>query len=277
MTAPLREMAACAHHFARGRFDVRVSRYAERGDETGELASAFNAMADSLEKAEEVRRGFIANVSHELKTPMTTIAGYIDGILDGTVPPARERETLGVVRDEVMRLSRLVRRMVELSRLETGALDLSPQVFDAAELMRRVLLGFEGRIEDKRLDVQAELSETEVKALADPDSIVQVLTNLLDNAVKFADEGGLLALSLYQKAGVITISVKNSGATIPEEDLPFVFERFYKADRSRSSDRKGLGLGLFLVKSLLGAQGQTVAVHSKDGVTEFRFTLASAR
>ena len=273
MTMPLRDMALCAHHFAQGRFDVRVARWSSRHDEIGELARAFNTMADALEKSEELRRGFIANVSHELKTPMTTIAGYIDGILDGTVPMEQSKKMLTIVRDEIMRLSRLVRRTMELSRLDTGEMEFTPTVFDACEHLRRILLGFEARIEDKKLVVQAELPDTPVNVYADPDSIVQVITNLLDNAVKFADEGGLLCVAVRQKGGRVTVSIKNTGDTIPEEDIPFVFERFYKADRSRSKDRAGLGLGLFLVKALLGAQGQSISVVSNESGTEFTFTL----
>lgn len=277
MTMPLRDMAVCAHRFAQGRFDVRVERWASREDETGELANAFNKMADSLEKAEALRRGFIANVSHELKTPMTTIAGYIDGILDGTVPKDREQETLTIVRDEVMRLSRLVRRMMDISRLETGEMDFTPTVFDACEHIRRILLGYESRIDAKKLEVEVDLPDTEVKVYADHDSIVQVVTNLLDNAVKFANEGGLLAVSLRSKGGKVTVSIKNTGAVIPSEDVPFVFERFYKADLSRSKDKAGLGLGLFICKSLLGAQGQSISVKSENDMTEFTFTLQPAK
>ena len=277
MTLPLRDMAAAAHRFAQGRFDVRVARWGGREDETGELARAFNAMADALEKSEDLRHGFISNVSHELKTPMTTIAGYIDGLLDGTVPPERSREVLTVVRDEVMRLSRLVRRMMDLSRLDAGELALSAKVFDICEHVRRTLLGFEARIEAKELTVEVLLPDTQVNVYADPDSIIQVMTNLLDNAVKFAEEKGLLSVAVRQKAGRVTVSVKNSGQVIPAEDLPFVFERFYKADRSRSQDKTGLGLGLFLIKSLLGAQGQSISVTSENGLTEFVFTLPPAR
>ena len=277
-TKPLRQMAACARSFERGDFSARADTEEMQDGEVYDLAQAFNGMAETLQRGEELRRGFIANVSHELKTPMTTISGYIGGILDGTVPEDRRGETLQTVQEEVMRLSRLVESSASLSRLQTGQLELHPRPFDAAELSLRVLLGFEPRIEEKGLSVKLDVPEPEtLYVYADPDSVTQVLTNLLDNAVKFSAPGGELSLSVRTSAGKARVSVGSQGPTIPAEDLPYVFDRFYKADRSRSRDRTGLGLGLFLVRSILNAHNESISVSSKGGRTVFCFTLTESR
>ena len=278
LSRPLRQMAACAHSFAHGDFSIRVPDARAGDGESTELSYAFNAMADALSNAEELRRGFIANVSHELKTPMTTISGFLGGILDGTIPPEHHEETIRLVREEVMRLSRMVSSMTNLSRLQTGQLDVKVKSFDIGELALRVLLSFEAKINDRGLLVEINIAEGEgLMVTADPDSIVQVLTNLLDNAVKFSERGGTLELAIYAKGGKAHISVKNGGAGIPEKDLPYIFDRYHKADRSRSADRSGLGLGLFIVKSILNAHNEDIHVSSESGETVFTFTLTETK
>lgn len=275
---PLRQMASCAHCFGRGDFSARADVEELADGEIRELAQAFNGMADALGRGEELRRGFIANVSHELKTPMTTISGFIGGILDGTISEEKRDDTLAIVRDEVMRLSRLVESTANLSRLQTGQLELHPRPFDIAELSLRVLLGLEGRINEKGLAVNLDVPETDTLFVqADPDSITQVLTNLLDNAVKFSEPGSELRLSIRSASGKVRVSVTNHGAAIPQDDLPYIFDRFYKADRSRSRDRTGLGLGLFLVRSIINAHNEDITVTSEDGCTEFAFTLTESK
>lgn len=279
MARPLRDMAACAQNFAQGNFTARVNRWVQRGDEVGELACAFNAMADALSKQEDLRRGFIANVSHELKTPMTIIAGYIGGLLDGTIPPERETETLNLVRDEVLRLSRLVSSMTRISMLQSGGPDeVRLKSFDICEMTMRALLGMEGSINEKELEVELVLPEQQVAyVLSEPDGMVQVLTNLLDNAVKFSDRGGRLTVSIARSGGQYIISVLNTGPVIPPREIPYIFDRFHKTDRSRSMDRGGLGLGLYLVKNILGAQKVDIFVRSENGETEFRFALPEGK
>ena len=277
IVSPLRQMSQCARSFAHGDFSVRVDDRALHEEEVRELALSFNAMADALQNGEALRRGFIANVSHELKTPMTTIAGYIGGILDDTIPEDKRAGTLTLVQEEIMRLSRLVAGMTNLTRLQTEQLDLRPRPFDVADMAVRILLGFENKINDKDLNVDLAFSEADVLfALADPDSITQVLTNLLDNAVKFADPGTDLQMRIGAHGGKAHISITNTGPTIPPEDLPYIFDRFHKADRSRSHDRTGLGLGLFLARSILHAHNEDIHVSSEDGRTEFSFTLTEA-
>ena len=227
MAQPLDEMAVAAKKFAHGDFSARVTDDG-RTDEVGALISAFNTMADSLETSEQRRNAFIANVSHELKTPMTTIAGFADGILDGTIPKDQEDKYLATIADETRRLSRLVRSMLDMSRLESTGEDLTRRrEFDISE--------------------------------------------------KFAAPGSTLCVSLWKSEGKAYVSVRDHGETIPPDDLTFIFDRFHKSDRSRSLDRDGVGLGLYLVKSILDAHGEDIAVTSRDGVTEFVFTLTLAK
>ena len=276
-TRPLTEMAEAARKFGRGEFDVRVNNYKDRCDEIGELAEAFNSMANSLAKVESQRADFIANVSHELKTPMTTIAGFAEGILDGTIPPEKERDALNVVVSETRRLSRLVRRMLDLSRLNALTETVTAQEqFDITEIMSRVLVSLEGRITGRGLDVDAQFPEDPVMVWGDPDAVTQVCYNLLDNAAKFAAQGTAITVQITKKDGKAYIAVRNLGATIPPDELPLLFDRFHKADSSRSADRDGVGLGLYIVKTILGNLKENITVTSEDGVTQFTFTLTLA-
>ena len=275
-TKPLKEMAEAARKFGHGEFDVRVSGSCERCDEVGELATAFNAMADSLAKSEARRSEFVANISHELKTPMTTIAGFADGILDGTVPPEKQEAALKTISSETRRLSRLVRRMLDLSRLQSAEHVTAKEQFDVSEIMLRVLVSLEGKINSRHLDVDTQLPEEPVKVWGDPDAITQVCYNLLDNAIKFSAEGETLGIGVATKGGKAYISVRNVGETIPPEELPLVFDRFHKTDHSRSEDREGVGLGLYIVKTILDNHKENISVTSENGVTEFTFTLTLA-
>jgi len=269
---PVNEMAAAAVHFAHGDFSARVSVGGD--DEVGALAAAFNNMADYLERSEKQRSDFLANVAHELKTPMTTISGFADGILDGTIPPERARGYLETISSETRRLNRLVRRMLDVSRIQSeGPEQLRRKFFDASELLLQVLIVFEKKINDKRLEVNAMVPEDAIIVLGDADAINQVIYNLLENAIKFAEPGTELGIAIFKQNGKAYISVKNHGDTIPAEDLPLIFDRFHKTDKSRSMDRDGVGLGLYIVKSILTNHGEDIVVTSKDGVTEFVFSL----
>ena len=277
-TRPLIEMAEAARKFGQGEFDVRVTGYEDRGDEVSALAEAFNSMASSLEKVESQRSEFIANVSHELKTPMTTIAGFAEGILDGTIPPDREKEYLQIVVSETRRLSRLVRRMLDLSRLNalTQSTVTAQETFDLTEVMSQVLISLETKITDRQLDVEVKMPEGKLMVWGDPDAITQVCYNLLDNAAKFAAPGTAITAQITKKDGKAHVTIRNLGATIPPDELPLLFERFHKADYSRSMDREGVGLGLYIVKTILGNLKENITVASEDGVTQFQFTLTLA-
>lgn len=269
---PVNEMSAAAERIAHGDFSARVDVNGE--DELGALAATFNKMAASLEQSEKRRSDFLANVAHELKTPMTTISGFADGILDGTIPRDSERKYLETISSETKRLNRLVRRMLDVSRLQqAGPDELRKNSFDAVELLLQTLIVFEKKINDKHLEVNAMVPEDSIIVLGEADSINQVIYNLLENAVKFATPGTELGIGIFKQDGKAYISVKNHGDTIPPEELPLIFDRFHKTDRSRSIDRDGVGLGLYIVKSILNNHGEDIVVTSKDGVTEFVFSL----
>ena len=273
MTKSLDEMAVAARKYSHGDFSMRVST-TDRADEMGALTDSFNEMADSLEKAERSRQEFIANVSHELKTPMTTIAGFAEGLLDGTIPKEDENKYLTIIADETRRLSRLVREMLDMSRMSDHvAAPENMKDFNLNEAIIATLLNFETRAEDKKLAVELHLPDDTLTVRGNEDAIRRVIYNLLDNAIKFAKEGGTLGVSLWQQGEKAYVSISDEGETIPPEDLPFIFDRFHKSDRSRSLDRDGVGLGLYLVKSILNAHDEDIAVTSKDGVTKFVFTM----
>jgi len=216
-------------------------------------------------------------VSHELKTPMTTISGFAEGILDGTIPPQRQKESLEIIVSETRRLSRLVRRMLDLSRLRALTENVTAQEqFDLTELMSRVLISLEGKITQRELDVDVQLPDERLMVWGDPDAVTQVCYNLIDNAAKFAAQGTVISVSITKKDGKAYTTVSNLGATIPADELPRLFDRFHKADHSRSEDREGVGLGLYIVKTILGNLKENINVTSEDGVTKFTFTLTLA-
>ena len=274
-TKPIKEMATAARRFAGGDFDIRVNP-ADRDDEIGELAEAFNAMADSLQQTEQQRREFIANISHELKTPMTSISGYAEGILDGTIPQDQEEHYLHIISDESRRLSRLVRRMLEVSRIQSADLLKEKAPFDICESMRRALISLEKKITDRNLDVDADIPDEPCLVLGDKDLITQVIYNLLENAAKFAYPGSTLYLGLKNRGDKAEVAVRNVGDTIPAEELPRLFERFHKTDKSRSEDKDGVGLGLYIVKTILDQHQEQIWVTSEAGVTTFSFTMTRA-
>ena len=272
---PIKEVAAAARQFGLGQLDVRVD-VGSRRDEVGELAEAFNAMAESLSTSEQRRSEFIANVSHELKTPMTSIAGFADGILDGTIPPEQERHYLQIISSETRRLSRLVRSMLDLSRLQSDE-RAAQQQFDICETLVRALVTLESKVNAKDLEVDAQIPQDEpVPVWGDQDAITQVCYNLLDNAIKFSKPGGVLGLGVTVKGAKATVTISNQGETIPRSEQQMIFDRFHKTDHSRSADRDGVGLGLYIVKTILNSHKETITCTSEDGLTKFAFTLTRA-
>ena len=270
---PLKGMSRMAKEFAEGNFAARAEVRGQ--DEVARLAEAFNNMADSLSRLETMRNTFMANVSHDLRTPMTTISGFIDNILVGAIPPDKQPYYLEMIRDEVQRLARLVNTLLDISRIQAGERKFVFASFDVCEMARRILLSFENKIEAKHLEVSFDCEDERILAVADRDAIYQVLYNLCDNAVKFAREGGELKIAIRKtKDDTALISVYNEGEGIVKEDLPFVFERFYKADKSRGLDKSGAGLGLFISKTIIDAHHQRIWVESESGAyCSFSFTL----
>lgn len=274
MVRPLQDMAAATRSFAAGDFAVRVP--VEGEDEMGQLALAFNSMAASLSNLESMRRSFVANVSHELKTPMTTIGGFIDGMLDGTIPPEKQSYYLNIVSDEVKRLSRLVRSMLDIARIEAGELEMHPEKVDIHDLACRTVFTFEQKIDRKNIEIRG-LEGSKVMVEADPDFAHQVIYNLVENAVKFTNEGGYIEISHHTDGGMVYTSIKNSGAGIPQNEIPKLFDRFYKSDKSRSLDKNGVGLGLCIVRTIINIHGGEMYVNSVEGqYAEFCFSLPAA-
>ena len=270
---PLKDMAKAAHDFGHGNLDARVQVDGKSSDEIQDLALAFNNMASSLQQSEYQRQEFVANVSHELKTPMTTISGFVDGMLDGTIPPERHKHYMQMVSDETKRLSRLVRSMLDISRLQDQDIpEEKKSRFDLQELVGQVLITFEQKIDAKKLNVDVDFPGHPTYTMAGPDYITQVIYNLLDNAVKFCPEGGELGVKIRVGTTKLYVSISNSGETIPPNELPLVFDRFHKLDKSRSK-KEGWGLGLYIVKTIIGRHGEDISVTSQNGITTFTFTL----
>ncbi len=270
---PLRTMTVAAKKFAKGDFGARVQVYGK--DEVAELAMAFNNMAESLDSLEKMRNSFLANISHDLRTPMTTISGFIDGITSGAIPPEKHEYYLGVISAEVHRLSRLVSQILDVSRLESGERKFNYTDFDVVEVSRLILISFESKIEDKHLDVSFESDSDEMIVNADKDAIYQVIYNLCHNAIKFAREGGKFAINIKKnQSRKIQVSVFDEGQSVSAEDSKLIFDRFYKTDESRGLDKSGVGLGLYISKTIIDAHGENIWVESVENEsTEFIFTL----
>ena len=272
LVQPLRQMSAAARSFGGGDFSVRVP--VTSADELGQLALSFNNMANSLSNSEGTRRSFIANVSHELKTPMTTIAGFIDGILDGTIPKEQEDKYLHIVSDEVKRLSRLVKSMLDLSRIDSGEMKLRPTQFNITQVLVNTLLTFEQQIDEKNIEIRGLEDSSPQMVWGDQDLLHQVVYNLIENAVKFTNPGGYISTTVTDGIDRTTVVIENSGPGVAPEDLPMIFERFYKTDKSRSRDKNGMGLGLYIVRTILKLHGGDITVSSAVGqFCRFEFTL----
>ena len=274
MTRPLKTMANAAKEFAAGDFSVRVPED-NHCDEIDELATSFNNMARDLEQLEELTQGFIGNVSHEFKTPMTTISGFVDGMLDGTIPQDQQKKYLHIISEEVKRLSRMTMSMLAAAKIQSGELIISPVPFDFSEMASEILLSFEQKITAKNIEVEADLADR-LMVMGDRDHVFRAVYNLVDNAVKFINEGGTLRVTAYPAGAFCEFSISNTGDGIAPEDIPHVFDRFYKTDRSRSRDRSGAGLGLYIVKNIINLHGGDISVRSDGGETEFSFTLPLA-
>lgn len=269
---PLRDMSKATKAYAKGDFSYRVK--VRGGGELENLLNAFNSMASSLALLENSRRSFVANVSHELKTPMTTIGGFIDGILDGTIPPENQNYYLEIVSNETKRLSRLVVAMLNMSKIEAGELKLNPKQFNICNDIFNVLISFEQKIEEKHIEICGLDTLEPTFVTADEDMIHQVIYNLVDNAVKFTENGQITAFVNKNDDRSVSVIIRNTGAGIQTEELSKIFERFYKVDKSRSYDVKGAGLGLYIVKTIVEMHGGTVKADSREGeYTEFQITL----
>lgn len=268
---PIREMTIAARRFGEGDFSNKL--YIAEDNELGFLAGTLNEMATSLEHTEEKRKSFISNVSHELKTPMTTIGGFVDGILDGTIPPEKHNHYLKIVSSEVTRLARLVRSMLNISKYEAGELTLVTEEFDIITVILPTLLSFEKRIEEKNVEVRG-LDVGAFSVNADRDLMQQIIYNLTENAVKFVNAGGYIEFFFTERDDMRCICIRNSGEGLKKNEISRVFDRFYKTDESRGIDPTGFGLGLSIVRSLVKLHGGEILVRSEpEQYVEFEFSL----
>lgn len=275
ISAPIRQMNVAARRIASGEFQERLKITGH--DETWQLAESFNHMVSSLEQLEKMRRDFVSNVSHELRTPITTIKGFVEGILDGTIPPERQGIYLAIVRDEINRMKRLVNDLLDLTKMEAGESRPVLGRFDINELVRICVINLQQQFLDKDLTFDADFESERLFVKADKDGIQRVILNLLQNAIKFTPQGGLITVQTRVDKDFILTSVTDTGIGIAPEEQAFVFDRFFKADKSRSADRSGVGLGLAIARNIITAHGGTIYVESTLGVgSTFIFSLSAA-
>lgn len=270
MVKPMKDMAVAARRFAAGDYSARAP-LPRHQDELYDMTMSFNSMAESMQNTEETRRELIASVSHDLRTPMTTIAGFVDGILDGTIKPERQSHYLQIISDEIKRLSRMANSMLAVSRLESSR-ELERTVFDVSEMVRRIIIGFEQKLTEKHIEVELDIPES-LNLKAEHDSFFQAVYNLLDNALKFTPEGGRITVYMAENAGKLQVNILNTGSPIPPEKLRFIFDRFYKGDTSRNRNSTGSGLGLYITKTVIKQHGGDIFVRSDQEKTEFCFTI----
>jgi signal transduction histidine kinase len=273
VTEPLHKISEAAQKFGGGDFSVRIEDV-QGDDEIAALATTFNTMATNLQEIDNSRGQFMGNIAHELRTPMTTIKGFVDGILDGTIPPELQNHYLQIVSQEAGRLARLVQNMLDLSKLESGEYRVNARMFNIWETITGVALSAEQRISDGKIELEGLDPDNKCLVFADPDLIHQVVYNLLDNAIKFTPAGGVIRFSVEKLGPEAEITIWNSGQGISPEALPFVFDRFYKEDASRGLHARGAGLGLHICKVLVKLAGGQIRVESEQGEwCRFVFTL----
>ncbi len=270
--APLRNMSSAAKKFAQGDFSTRIE--VKGRDEIAQLAVSFNNMAQQLDKLEDTRKTFLVNVAHDLRTPMTTIGGFVDAIRDGTIPVEKQDYYLTLISDEVKRLSRLVAQLLDVSRIEAGDRKFNFVDFDICEMGRMILISFEAKLEEKKLDVEFDVEDDNIFVNGDKDAIHQVFYNICHNAIKFSYEGGKYRIRINRIDHKVYVSVYNEGVGMTEEDLPHVFDRFYKSDKSRGLDKTGVGMGMYITKTIINAHQQDIWVKSVyQEYCDFVFTL----
>ena len=273
ITEPIRELEGMTKEMSAGNFKVRIKTKSK--DEIGKLVDSYNAMADALNDLDIMRNDFIASISHELRTPMTSIGGFIDGIIEGVIPPEKQDHYLQIVREEITRMNVLVNDLLNMARLQSGKVELDRVPCGLNDLLTNTALKLEPIINEKEIQIVFDLKAKDCNVWIDKPSIERVLINLIQNAVKFTKPGGTITLHTAPGAkDKVQITVEDTGTGIQKEEIPFIFEKFYKIDKSRGLDKKGTGLGLPIVKSILSAHGQEIRVESTVGKgSRFIFTL----
>lgn len=268
---PIADLSNVANKMSQGDLTLRATVSSD--DEIGQLAKSFNLMAESMEDTDQNRKDFLSNISHELRSPITSIRGFIAGMIDGVIPKDKENYYLGVVYEEINRLTRLVNDLLDLAAMESGKFSMKITEVDLNEVIRISLIKFETRIKDKALRVDVTLDSNQVFVAADRDRLIQVITNLLDNAVKHSNQNGTIEVSTKVKGKKVTTAIYNDGTPISEEDKKNLWQRFYKADRSRTK-KESTGLGLPIVRNILAQWGEDIWIENRETGVVFLFTLS---
>ncbi len=277
VSAPLTQISKAASQFGRGDFSARITVQRESNDEIAQLAQNFNTMAANLEAIDRSRQSFMGNIAHELRTPMTSIKGFVDGMLDGVIPPELYPRYLTLVSDEVARLTRLIQSMLDITKLEVGEYKVNARSYDIWETIGAVLMNSEQRLVEGRIGIGG-YDPQRTLVYADSDLIYQVVFNIVDNAIKFTPEGGRIDLAVAAVKDRVHVHIRNTGEGVPAEQLPHLFERFYKGDKSRGIHSRGAGLGMHISKVLIGVSGGSIRVDSDSASwTEFSFDLPAGR
>lgn len=271
LVRPLKKIGSAAKEISLGKY-ITIDENSKI-NEYNEMIYSFNTMSSELEKQDKARSDFIANVSHDLRTPLTTIMGFIRGIMDGTIPPEMQNQYLGVALSEAERMKNMVNNNLDLSKYESGNIKLNMSVFNLNEIVRSIVISMEKRIREKGIMIQFRYEKTENFVEADESSIYRVVQNLLDNALKFAAKDTEIEISITRQGKLVHCRIKNYGSTISKEEQKYIWDRYYKADQSRGVDRRGSGLGLFIVKNIINQHNQKIFIESDDNSVAFEFTL----
>lgn len=272
---PLKKIIYATEQYAAGNMHYEFT--VESADEMGYLAASLNYMASEIARAEDNQKKFVANVSHDFRSPLTSIRGYLDAMLDGTIPPEMYEKYLNIVLNETERLKKLTDSLLTLNNLNTKGVLLEKSIFDLNKIIRNTAATFEGVCREKSIAIELVLTGEIMPVEADMGKIQQVLYNLLDNAIKFSPQDSIIKIETSEKNSKIFVSVKDRGIGIPKENLKLIWDRFYKSDLSRGKDKKGTGLGLSITKEIILAHGEHINVISTVGVgTEFIFSLPVA-
>ena len=273
MTRQITGMRVAAQKISTGNYDVELPETSS--DEVGELVKSFNQMVESLQNLETMRSQFVSNISHELRTPMTSILGFIEGILDGTIPEDQHEYYISIVRDEVRRLHKLTTELMELTKMESGSSGITKTRTNISELCRHSLISLGPLFDEKGLEVEADLGDQELYAMCDADMIRRVLINIIHNAIKFTPSGGLVSIRLTPVKNKVVVAVEDSGKGLSQEDIQHIWDRFYKADKARSQNAEGMGLGMSIAWNIIKEHGETIrAYNSEKGGAVFEFTLS---
>ncbi len=272
---PVRRIVSVAEEYSTGNFETKMNIRSK--DEIGQLAHSLEYMASELQKLDDYRRAFISNISHDFRSPLTSIKGYAEAIKDGTIPPEKQERYLSIIVDETNRLSKLTNSLLELNDYDSYGIWLMPREFDIVDLVRSAMATYEGKCENKHISLQLDNHTENSVVFADKLKIQQVIYNLLDNAIKFTPSGRGIYVTLTERGEKIFVSVKDEGVGIPKDAQKKIWVRFYKTDQSRGRDKTGSGLGLSITKEIIGAHNENISVVSTEGVgSEFTFSLAKA-